>query len=236
VANAVSNAGVAAYRKGELELARRCHEEARRLRDALSDLRGTSSTLGNLALLTADASEALALYEASLQIRERLGDTWGVAGSHRAMATLLLKRRRAGDEAGARAHLQRALPIFASVNDALGVAECLESLALLLAGSAAARPAAAELLGCAVGVRRASGAAIDVVTAHAEAAALRAAHTEEWARGERMNLAEALALAEAAAAGLPAAAASAAAPVSVSPHTGMTPSTKASIADDSRSA
>ena len=195
MANAVSNAGVAAYRQGNFQLAQRCHEEAYRLRSALSDLRGTSSTLGNLALLTADASDALKLYEESLHIRERLGDTWGVAGSHRAIASMLLKRREPGDDAKCALHLKRALPIFASVKDSLGVAECLESLGLLLAKPTAT--VAAKLLGCAVGVRNASGAATDVVTAHAEAAALRATYTEEWQQGEKLSLAEALVFAEA---------------------------------------
>lgn len=195
VANAVSNAGVAAYRKGEAGLARRCHEEARRLRAGLGDLRGTSSSLGNLALLVDDAAEALALYRESLEIRRRLGDTWGIAGSHRAIASALLRRRDEGDEAAARENLQRALPIFASVADSLGVAECLESLALLAAP--ATPSAAAQLFGCAVAVRTASGAATDVVAAHEEAALLRRRHAAAWARGEQMSEAQALELATA---------------------------------------
>ena len=183
-ANAVSNAGVAAYRLGEHGLARRYHTEALRLRELCAEQRGISSTLGNLALVSEGPDAALPLYQRSLAIRLELGDTWGVAGSHRSIAVQHIERGAEGDAAKARQHLAMAVPIFAEVNDALGVAECLESLGLLEA--AGNPPLAARLLGAAVGVRRGAGAATDVVLGHAEAAALRVAERREWAVGEAM--------------------------------------------------
>ena len=185
VANAVSNAGVAAFRLGDMALARRCHEEARRLRGPIGDLRGLSSSLGNLALLCADPSAALELYLESLSLRVRLNDTWGIAGSHRAIATQLTRRGGGGDVESARQHLAAALGIFPQVGDLLGVAETLESLGLLRLGEP---EKAAKLLGGAVGVRIRCGAAADAVTGHAEAAALRTSHAEAWEAGVAMSV------------------------------------------------
>ena len=191
-ANAVSNAGVAAYRLGEHGLARRYHTEALRLRELCAEQRGISSTLGNLALVSEGPDAALPLYQRSLAIRLELRDTWGVAGSHRSIAVQHIERGAEGDAAKARQHLAMAVPIFAEVNDALGVAECLESLGLL---EAAGNPTlAARLLGAAVGVRRGAGAATDVVLGHEEAAGLRVAERREWPAGEAMDVPNALRL------------------------------------------
>ena len=209
VANAVSNAGVAAQRQGDAHLAYRYHTEARRLRSVLGDLRGTSSSLGNLALLCDSPTAALALYGESLELRVRLGDVWGIAGSHRAIAMQLIARGEHDDAAQAREHLASALPLFAQVCDALGVAESLESLGLLCAtqadkgeaGTAANDAAtneiaarAATLLGAALAVRNACGAAADAVMHHASAQALRNTHASAWDRGATMGMEEAVAL------------------------------------------
>ena len=74
------------------------------------------------------AAEALPLYEEMLSLRQELGDTWGVAGAHNAIAALQLKR---GARGAAVAHVAAALPLFESVADMLGVAECLESVGLV---------------------------------------------------------------------------------------------------------
>ena len=86
-ANALSNAGVAAYRAANKPQSKACHTLALKLRSKTGDHRGTSSSLGNLAKMS-DPAEALPLYEQSLEIREKLNDTWGIAGSHRAIAVL----------------------------------------------------------------------------------------------------------------------------------------------------
>ena len=83
----MSNAGVAAYRTGNKPQSKACHTLALQLRSKSGDHRGTSSSLGNLAKMS-DPAEALPLYEQSLEIREKLNDTWGIAGSHRAIAAL----------------------------------------------------------------------------------------------------------------------------------------------------
>ena len=184
---------MAAHRAGQLAYAKECHEEAKRLRGVLGDVRGTASTLGNLALLCEGPDEAIELYNQSLSLRERLGDTWGVAGSHRAIATQLKLRGNADDEAAARRHLGTALASFRDVGDALGVAECLESLALLRLD---APKRAANLLGAALGVRKARGAAVDAVMQHGEAKKLKDDQAKEWAKGEALgaDLAKAVSL------------------------------------------
>jgi hypothetical protein len=190
-ANAWSNSGVAAYRLGEAALAQRLHAEAQRLRAGLGDLRGTSCSLGNLALLAAEAGDtaaALAQYGASLELRVRLGDTWGVAGSQRAMAHLLWRRAAEGDAERAVELLGKALPGFGAVGDSLGVSECCETLALallLLRGEGEAAPVAARLLGVAVGVRKRIGAATEMVESHADERALRAREAPSWDQGLR---------------------------------------------------
>eukprot|EP00937_MAST-01D_sp_MAST-1D-sp2_P003043 g3043.t1 len=152
LANAVSNAGVAARRRAEKEergrelletadgqLSRCYHREALRLRERTGDLRGLASSAGNLAVLQPATEEgaqaALGLYEKSLETRRVLGDTWGVAGSLRAIAMRRLARRQAGDVDLARGMLAEAVPKFQAVGDVLGLAECLESLGMLSAGT-----------------------------------------------------------------------------------------------------
>eukprot|EP00928_Gymnodinium_smaydae_P022594 TRINITY_DN18927_c0_g1_i2.p1 TRINITY_DN18927_c0_g1~~TRINITY_DN18927_c0_g1_i2.p1 ORF type:complete len:273 (-),score=50.89 TRINITY_DN18927_c0_g1_i2:97-915(-) len=195
LSNAISNAGVAAMRKGDSALAASCHRDALRRRKLLGDFRGTSSSLGNLAALTSDNGEAIKLYEESLKLRIELGDTWGIAGSHRALAH---RHVAAGDGPNARTSLASAVPIFEQVGDALGIAECLETLGLLEADP---RPAeAAELLGAAVGVRIGAGAGTDVVFKHEIVARLRDEHPAAWSKGERLRgFVEAARLAQAAA-------------------------------------
>lgn len=197
VANAVSNAGVAAYRLGKHSLAKQYHDEARRVRDLIGDLRGLSSTLGNLALLCPDPSEALKLYEQSLSLRATLQDEWGIAGSHRAIATQLMRRDGQGDAVSARGHLATALTMFANVGDSLGIAESLESLGVLWTDEEPIR--AAKLLGAAVGVRVQCGAAAGVVTdGCARTEALRALHASVWQEGEALSIRDAIRLGRAA--------------------------------------
>jgi hypothetical protein len=94
-ANAASNAGVAANRLADAALSTRYHSEALRLRTPLGDQRGTSSSVGNLALLAAQAGDvetALRMYRDSMALRCLLRDDWGVAGSQRAIGHLLVQR------------------------------------------------------------------------------------------------------------------------------------------------
>ena len=147
------------------------------------------------------AAEALPLYEEMLILRQELGDTWGVAGAHNAIAALQLKR---GARGAAVAHVAAALPLFESVADMLGVAECLESVGLVRyeqrgaegEQGEAARRGAARALGAAAGVRKAIGADVKVVTAHAAAVALKRSHATEWMEGGRLEPAAAARLAE----------------------------------------
>ena len=57
-----------------------------------------------------------------------------------------------------------------------------------------ARAKAATLLGAALSVREARGAATDAVLQHAEARALRESHADAWGRGAAMSTEEAVAL------------------------------------------
>ena len=215
LANAVSNAGVAAFRAGDATCARGCHTLAKKLRQSVGDARGLASTLGNLALL-APPAEALPLYEQTLQLRRELLDTWGVAGAHRAIAAVHLAHG-GGGGGEAVAHLAQAVPLFVRVGDNLGVAECLETLGLVRyegegggggggdggggggggdeggggggGGVDDERLAeAARLLGAAVGLRRRIGADTRVVTQHAAAAALKRSNARDWIAGERLNV------------------------------------------------
>ena len=71
---------------------------------------------------------ALPLYEESLRIREQLHDTWGIAGSHRAIAAIHVQ---IGNGDVAAPHLVTAIPLFVQVHDNLGIAESLETLGLI---------------------------------------------------------------------------------------------------------
>ena len=177
VANAISNAGVAAYRADERAQSKACHSLAKRLRESSGDKRGYSSSLGNLAKMS-EAAEALPLYEESLRIREELRDTWGIAGSHRAIAAILVKR---GDVDEATAHLAKAIPGFVQVEDQLGVAESLETLGLVW--HARSPGDAAKLLGASLAVRKSIGAALDVVERHEGSQDAAAAACRRVARG-----------------------------------------------------
>lgn len=186
-ANAMSNAGVVCYRQRRCDLSRTLHAAALRVRRLSGDRRGVASSLGNLALWE-PAAQALPLYRESLHHREVLGDIWGVAGSLRALAETY---RKLGDDASAMSAISRAVVVFGEVSDRLGAAECLETLGLLTA----APPRAATLLGAALALRRAIGAAEDVVMHHDKALQLRDAEASAWDDGESMSLEKAVAFA-----------------------------------------
>eukprot|EP00936_MAST-01D_sp_MAST-1D-sp1_P001735 g1735.t1 len=201
-ANAVSNAGVAALRGGDEALARRLHMAALRVREQTGDLRGVASSQGNLALLETNVDVALALYARSLATRRRLSDDWGIAGSLRAIATRLIARGGAEDLALARAHLRDAVPLFVEAGDALGIAECLESLGAVLQSSASSASGqqvdrlAARLLGAAVGVRVANGTAVELSSLDtARVERLRQQYAVAWAEGEQLDVTHAAQLA-----------------------------------------
>eukprot|EP00931_Biecheleriopsis_adriatica_P120596 TRINITY_DN95722_c0_g1_i1.p1 TRINITY_DN95722_c0_g1~~TRINITY_DN95722_c0_g1_i1.p1 ORF type:complete len:458 (-),score=94.34 TRINITY_DN95722_c0_g1_i1:70-1443(-) len=188
-ANAVSNAGVVAYRRKQLTLAHSLHVSALHVRERSGDMRGLSSSQGNLALLLS-ATEALPLYQKSMSIREELGDFWGVAGSLRALAEV---HRKLGDPSSAKSCTAKAVTRFAEANDRLGAAECLETLGLLTIKHEGASAVAATLLGAAIALRRAIGAAEDVVMHHSEVAELQKTDADAWARGVVMSLSDATA-------------------------------------------
>eukprot|EP00747_Dinoflagellata_sp_TGD_P219144 gnl/TRDRNA2_/TRDRNA2_91307_c0_seq2.p1 gnl/TRDRNA2_/TRDRNA2_91307_c0~~gnl/TRDRNA2_/TRDRNA2_91307_c0_seq2.p1 ORF type:complete len:372 (+),score=55.48 gnl/TRDRNA2_/TRDRNA2_91307_c0_seq2:395-1510(+) len=191
-ANAISNAGVVCYRQKRYEDARELHTTAMGLRERLGDHRGVASCCGNLALLL-DPGDALPLYQRSLAAREQLGDVWGVAGSLRALAETY---RKLGQPQEAKACLVRAVPVFAKVHDRLGVAECLETLGLLInqnaAGNSDGDASAATLLGAAMAVRRSINAATDVVMNHVESQSLKGSCPTAWASGEAMTMDDAI--------------------------------------------
>ena len=180
-ANAISNAGVAAYRLDDKEQSKACHSLAKRLRESSGDLRGYSSSLGNLAKMC-ESKEALPLYEESLRIREQLHDTWGIAGSHRAIAAIHVQ---IGNGDVAAPHLVTAIPLFVQVHDNLGIAESLETLGLIW--HARSPGPAAQLLGASLAVRKSIGAAVDVVERRVEAKALMQTHAKDWEIGLGMT-------------------------------------------------
>ena len=126
IANAISNAGVAAYRSGDKNIAKRCHNNAKQLRENLGDLRGYSSSLGNLAEMET-LDNALPLYMECISIRKALHDIWGIAGSHRAIAAIYQKNDNMKKSIQ---YLRLAIPTFVNIGDMLGIAECLEILGL----------------------------------------------------------------------------------------------------------
>ena len=131
IAASLNNLATVLEAQGKLPAAHERHEQALAMRYALHGREAAhpeiAASLGNLAKMS-EAAEALPLYEESLRIREELRDTWGIAGSHRAIAAILVKR---GDVDEATAHLAKAIPGFVQVQDQLGVAESLETLGLV---------------------------------------------------------------------------------------------------------
>jgi len=210
----VSNAAVALFRGQRRAESSECHTKALAMRRELGEARGISSSLGNLALLVPHAADALPLYVESVSLRKSLGDTWGVAGSLRAMAAT---HQKLGQWRPAAAMLAEAVPLFAAVSDRLGVAECLESLAVSESHDAGAcnvtaattadsststtqlggltnkrNPTrdgrAALLFAAAIAVRRSFGADEGVVMEHAAARALQQSCQLEWARGLQCSM------------------------------------------------
>ena len=189
LANAISNTGVAFYRQKQMTSALNYHTEGLRIRRAAGEARGIASSLGNIALLKDDSADAIPLYQESKIIREELGDTWGVAGSLRALAMAYIK---VGNQAGAVAALQEAIATFTAVGDLLGISECLESLGLLVD----AGEQRATLLGAAVAVRRTRGCDEAVVTDHPEAKRAMEDFPTQWRKGLACTVEEAFAVAD----------------------------------------
>jgi len=191
IANAISNAGVVAYRLKRHQDARRLHEAAKDFREIYGDQRGLSSSLGNLALLHDTPEEALPLYYESLQLRKELGDVWGVAGSLRALAEC---HRRMKDIEKARELIAEAAGVFAEVHDTLGVAECLETLGIIISNEAIdsddveQKALSACLFGAAVGQRRRIGADEAVLTSIEMISDLHESYPRQWEAGITMDL------------------------------------------------
>jgi DNA-binding SARP family transcriptional activator/predicted ATPase len=83
-ANALSNLGVAAWQRHDLEPAERHHREALELRRGLNDFEGVAASLQNLGLvftLKGDAT-ARAFFEEALMLLEKLGNRAATAYTH----------------------------------------------------------------------------------------------------------------------------------------------------------
>jgi tetratricopeptide (TPR) repeat protein len=127
-ARVLNGAGVLAWTQGDLDTARRCHEESLAVRRALDDQPGIAESLNNLGNVTldqGDADAARALYEASLAQRQALGDTWGTAMTLNNRGTLAGEQ---GDSATAQIRFEESLALFRVVGDTWAIAMTLHNL------------------------------------------------------------------------------------------------------------
>ena len=139
------------------------------------------------------------LVEESLDLRQQLGNKWGVGVS---LGTLGWVAMREGDWARALARLGESLEVRREIGDMGGSAWCLERVAEVALAQGQARKAAC-LLGAAAALRAAIGSVVDPVDQpenESRLAALRAELGEAqfaaaWDEGRAMSLDQAIAYA-----------------------------------------
>jgi tetratricopeptide (TPR) repeat protein len=130
-AAAISGAALLAEAQGELERARRLHEEALAIRREAGDTSGIARSLtglGVIARLQGDLATARALHQEVLDAWREAGDAAGTAG---ALLDLGLIRFMEGDVAGAKSDLEESFVLFRQCRDAMGEAHALSHLGLL---------------------------------------------------------------------------------------------------------
>ncbi|HON17983.1 MAG TPA: tetratricopeptide repeat protein [Salinivirgaceae bacterium] len=101
------------------------------LRKELGDLKGTSKTLNNIAIIYLRSErydEALAMYEESLSIKEQLNDTLGIAAAYSNLGNvyLLLKRYDLAAE-----YTLKSIEIWENTSSKLGLAQGYNNLAVI---------------------------------------------------------------------------------------------------------
>ncbi|MEO5508997.1 MAG: CHAT domain-containing protein [Longimicrobiales bacterium] len=110
MAASLGNIGAALARNGNVREAAPALERSRKLAAAIGDIRAEANSVSELAGLAEEANPGAArqYYVRAVALRERIGDSRGLAADYNNMASLA---RRSGDAAGARTHLEAALQI-----------------------------------------------------------------------------------------------------------------------------
>lgn len=198
----LNNLGAVAGRQGDVAAAKRYYEESlatfRRL-DAGTAVAITLGNLGDVAEYEGDLPTAKARYDESLTLHRQLGNEPYVAFSLVRLAALA---RRCGDADSAWSLGAEALQTLRDLGDLAGAAECLNELALVMAGTGRHEPAAVAWGAMSVLLERAGAplqpslrAEHDAAVAAVREAAGPAAFEAAWERGRRLTLDAAVAFA-----------------------------------------
>ncbi len=175
-------------------------QESFGLYQALKNTRGISIVLNQRALLAYDAGayeRARALSEESLALREQIGDQWGIADCHCTLGDIAATTGHPDD---ALTHYRAAVPHFRTVGTLIGVAECLERIARIIAEWGASVEAA-RLFGAADAFRTTANSPVllvdrpsyDRAIAATRAALGDDAYTLAWETGHALSLDAAIA-------------------------------------------
>ena len=124
---------LAALERGDYDRAVACALEARAAADAGGgdvDHAGPLFVLGHVAMLTGDTERALALYDESIEVSRRNGESWGLGILLLAAAAMRIIR---DDHVQGRTQASEALSLFQELEDPRGIAWSLEVFAGLLA-------------------------------------------------------------------------------------------------------
>jgi class 3 adenylate cyclase/tetratricopeptide (TPR) repeat protein len=139
VADAFKWLGTVAIATGDLKTAADFYQRSRHMYEVQEQLAGIAEVRGNLGMVyrrMARWEAALAEYDASLALRERIGNTWGVATCHNNIGEV---HRSTGDLPNAILSYERALALFESIGAAT-------EAAITLTGAGAARVEAGDLV------------------------------------------------------------------------------------------
>ncbi|GDY28880.1 ATP-binding protein [Gandjariella thermophila] len=151
-----------AFQRGDHPTALAATDDVLAGQRAAGDLAGLSNSLFQRALIGAFLRDrgAVRPAEECVAICDRRGAGW--SGAY-ARWVLGLARFEAGDPGGAKEPLRRAIPLLRELDDTMGIAQCLETLAWCAAAEGRAEQAA-RLVGAARTVYRASGARLSEAT------------------------------------------------------------------------
>ena len=151
--------GLAALERGDHSQAVACALEAREAADAgggAVEHGGPLFVLAHVAVSNGDHDRAQQLYDESIEVNRRAGETWGLGILLLAAAAMRIIRE---DHAPALAQVSAALSLFQELEDPRGIAWSLEVFAGLLA--AGGQPdGAARLWGASEGLRERMGASL----------------------------------------------------------------------------
>ena len=156
MASLLSNLAIVARRQGNLQEARRLHEESLTIRRSFGDrwaIGVSLNNLGNVLLDLGNYGEALPCFEEALALMRQVGDRWTIANFLNNLGNAARSQR---DDDRAHALYRESLLIYRGFEDKWALAYLLEDIGCLLALEGKPTPAL-RLIGAAAALRAAIG-------------------------------------------------------------------------------